>query len=133
MEEDGRMQNMMEIFKKIKQIVADLLDLEEDAIGMESYLIRDLGAESIDLLELAVSLNAAFQTEIRDDDIFLRKLRFYIDEAKTSSRDQHAFLAEKYPFLEASRIREILNDLNGGAVLRVSDLVRYIAHHQQHA
>lgn len=126
------MQDNMEILEKIKQIVADILDLEEEKIGMETYLIRDLGAESIDLLELAVSLNAAFQTEIRDDDIFLRKLRFYLEEAKTTGRDYHAFLAEKYPFLENSRIRAILNDLNGGAVLRISDLVCYIAHHQQH-
>jgi len=60
----------MNIFERVKQIVADILDIQEEEILSHTYLIRDLGAESIDLLELAVSLNAGFQIEIRDDDIF---------------------------------------------------------------
>ncbi|MBA4369736.1 MAG: acyl carrier protein [Desulfobacterium sp.] len=120
----------MNIFETVKQIVADILDIEEEKILIQTYLIRDLGAESIDLLELAVSLNAGFQIEIKDDDIFLRKLRRYLEEAKEKSLDQHSYLAGQYPFLSASRIGEILRVLEGGPVLTIEDLVSYIFYYQ---
>ncbi len=120
----------MDVFETIKQIVTDILDIEEEKVLSQTYLIRDLGAESIDLLELAVSLNAAFQIEIKDDDIFLRKLRRYIEEAKEKSLDQHSYLSGQYPFLSDSRIGEILRVLDGGPALAIEDLVSYISYHQ---
>jgi acyl carrier protein len=123
----------MNIFERVKQIVADILDIEEEEILSQTYLIRDLGAESIDLLELAVSLNAGFQIEIKDDDIFLRKLRRYLEEAKEKGLDQQAYLADQYPFLSDARIGEILKALKGGPVLTIEDLVSYISYHQKKA
>jgi acyl carrier protein len=120
----------MDVFETVKKIVADILDIEEEKILSRTYLIRDLGAESIDLLELAVSLNAGFQIEIRDDDIFLRKLRRYLEEAKEKGLDQHAYLAGQYPFLSDARIGEILKVLKGGPVLMIADLVSYISYYQ---
>ncbi|RPJ81693.1 MAG: acyl carrier protein [Deltaproteobacteria bacterium] len=120
----------MNIFERVKKIVADILDIEEQKILSWTYLIRELGAESIDLLELAVSLNAGFQIEIRDDDIFLRKLRRYLEEAKEKGLDQHSYLAGQYPFLSNSRIGEILKELKGGPVLTIEDLVSYISYYQ---
>jgi len=120
----------MNIFERVKKIVADILDIEEEKILSRTYLIRELGAESIDLLELAVSLNAGFQIEIRDDDIFLRKLRRYLEETKEKGLDQHAYLAGQYPFLSNSRIGEILKELKGGPVLTIEDLVSYISYYQ---
>jgi len=104
----------------------EILDLEEAQISPETYLIRELGAESIDLLELAVSLNTVFKKEIIDDDIFLRKLRLYLEEAEEIGQKKSAYLAEKYPFLGHVRIRELLEELGGGPVLKVKDLVSYI-------
>ena len=121
----------MDSFTTIRQIISEIMDIEEQEILPETFVVRDLGAESIDLLELAVSLNAAFQIEIRDDDIFLRKLRLYLDEAAKKHQDRNACLAEQYPFLNGSRIREILNDLDKGPVLKVSDLVSYILYYQR--
>ncbi len=120
----------MDVFETVKKIVADILDIEEEKILSRTYLIRDLGAESIDLLELAVSLNAGFQIEIKDDDIFLRKLRRYLEETKEKGLDQHAYLAGQYPFLSDARIGEILKELKGGPVLTIADLVSYISYYQ---
>jgi len=116
----------MEAFNEIKNVIIEILDVEEDQILSETYLIRELGAESIDLLELAVSLNTVFKKEIIDDDIFLRKLRIYLEEAEEINQDKLAYLAEKYPFLEHARIRELLEELGRGPVLKVKDLVSYI-------
>ncbi len=117
----------MSIFEKIRDIIADLLDIEEDEITLESYLIRDLGAESIDLLELAVALNSTFNIEINDDEIFLKTLRLYLTEAKEKKEDTSSYLAVRFPFLEKKRIEEIMEDLEKGPVIKVKDIVRYVA------
>jgi acyl carrier protein len=116
----------MGTFHEIKKIIMEILDTEEDRILPETYLIRELEAESIDLLELAVSLNTVFKKEIVDDDIFLRKLRPYLEEAEETGRDKSAWLTAKYPFLCRNRIKEILQDLDEGPVLKVKDLASYI-------
>lgn len=116
----------MEVFEKIKDILTDILDIEGDEISSETYVMRELGAESIDLLELAVSLNSAFQIEINDDKIFLKKLRLYINELKNSKEDPVSFISSKFPFLDKKRINEMLDDLDKGPVLKVKDLISYI-------
>lgn len=121
----------MDAFYEIKNVLMELLDVEEDQILPETFLIRDLGAESIDLLELAVSLNTVFKKEIIDDDIFLRKLRLYLDEAEEVGQEKSSYLAEQYPFLKNARIREVLKEHGGGPVLKVKDLVSYINYEKQ--
>ena len=116
----------MDTLEKIKTILIDILDIEEDQITPETYLIRDLGAESIDLLELAVSLNSAFKIKIIDDEIFLNKLRLYLNEAEEKKENSVLFIAKKYPFLSKDRITEILNDINKGPALKIKDLENYV-------
>lgn len=118
---------MGSIFSKVTGTLADILDIDAGEIDQETYLIRDLEAESIDLLELAVTLNTEFQIEIDDDEIFLKMLRIYLEEPKSDTEsDMQEYLMEKYPFLSAVRIREILDDRNNGPVLKVKDLISYI-------
>ena len=116
----------METYQHIKEILADLLDLDEHEITPESYLVRDLGAESIDFLELAVALNARFDIAVSDDTVFLRNLRLYIAQADDASCSALEYLKKCYIFLPEDRLQEILNDLEGGPVLKVMDLVSYV-------
>jgi acyl carrier protein len=60
----------MDIFTEIKKILMEILDLEGQSVTPESLLMQELGAESIDLLELAAALNARFKIEVREEDIF---------------------------------------------------------------
>ncbi|MBW2010955.1 MAG: acyl carrier protein [Deltaproteobacteria bacterium] len=117
----------MDILKKTKEILAEILDIDEEEIAPETYLIRDMNAESIDLLELAVALNSAFNIKINDDEIFLRNLRPYLTEAKEKQADEVAYLLENFPFLTKDRMTQILDDLQGGPVLKVKDLAGYVA------
>lgn len=117
----------MDIFREIKEILTEILDVEASDITPETYLIRDLDAESIDLLELAVVLNSRFNVDIKDDEIFLRKLRLYIAEAEEQGKDVPRYLMEKTPFLTRGRLEAIIADLEGGPVLKVEDLVSYVA------
>jgi acyl carrier protein len=85
-----------------------------------------LNAESIDLLELAVSLNQAFNISVNEDDLFLRKLRYYLDT--NPENNPIKILQEKYPFLSSDRINQILSDLEEGPVLKVKDLIHYVSY-----
>jgi acyl carrier protein len=116
----------MTVLDRIVDILSDILDLPSSDISGESYLVRDLNAESIDLLEIAVTLNAEFKTEIDDDEIFMKNLRIHLEEAGASADDRLTALLKNYPFLSRERLTGILSDLDGGPVLKVKDLASYI-------
>jgi len=58
----------MENFEKIKEILVDVLGANKDDIRQESKFVDDLGADSLDLVELIMSLEDKFQIEISDTD-----------------------------------------------------------------
>ncbi len=116
----------MDILEEIKKILVEILDIENDIITPETYLIRKLGAESIDLLELAVAINSRFNIDVNDDEIFLRKLRQYITEAEQQNKNILQYLAKNLPFLSRKRLEEIIADLEEGPTLKVKDLIAYV-------
>ena len=56
--------NVETVFPKVRTIVADVLVLDEDEVSMTSRLIADLGAESIDFLDLVFQLEKEFKVKI---------------------------------------------------------------------
>ncbi len=57
-----------EIFEKVKKIIIDQLGVAESNITMESSFIDDLGADSLDIVELIMALEEEFDIEIPDED-----------------------------------------------------------------
>lgn len=57
------------IFEKIRAIICDQLELEEDAVTLDSVLLEDLGADSLDLVDLVMTFEDEFDMEISDDDL----------------------------------------------------------------
>ncbi|CAM3725171.1 acyl carrier protein [Corallococcus sp. ZKHCc1 1396] len=53
---------------KIKSIIADQLGVGEDEIKPESSFIEDLGADSLDIVELVMAMEEEFEVEIPDDE-----------------------------------------------------------------
>ena len=49
-----------EIFEKVKAIIVDLLQVSEDAVTLEAHFIDDLGADSLDLVELIMGIEEEF-------------------------------------------------------------------------
>ena len=58
----------MSVEEKVKSIVAKQLGLGEDEVRNESSFIDDLGADSLDTVELVMSLEEEFDIEISDDE-----------------------------------------------------------------
>lgn len=118
----------MTVFNRLVDILSDILDIPASDISADSYLVRDLNAESIDLLEIAVTLATEFKTDIDDDAIFLKNLRIVLEDAGNTDESRIETLTGRYPFLDRSRIEDIVNDLDGGPVLKVQDLTAYVLH-----
>lgn len=57
-----------EIFEKVKEIIVEQLGVTETSITMEASFIDDLGADSLDIVELIMALEEEFDTEIPDSD-----------------------------------------------------------------
>ncbi|MEG0978640.1 MAG: acyl carrier protein [Oscillospiraceae bacterium] len=57
------------IFEKIRDIICDQLELDASAVTMESSLMEDLGADSLDLIDLVMSIEDEFDIEVPDSAI----------------------------------------------------------------
>ena len=56
------------IFDKIKEIIAEQLGVEEDAVKMETHLMKDLEADSLDAVEIIMAIEDEFDIEVPDED-----------------------------------------------------------------
>lgn len=57
-----------EVFEKVKGIIVEQLGVAENAVTMEASFIDDLGADSLDIVELIMALEEEFDIEIPDAD-----------------------------------------------------------------
>lgn len=57
------------VFEKIRAILAEQFDAEEDSITLETSLTEDLGADSLDLADVLMAIEDDFEVEIPDEDI----------------------------------------------------------------
>lgn len=58
-----------EIFEKVKKAVVEQLDVREEEITEESTFVQDLGADSLEVVEIVMALEEAFSIEIPDDEV----------------------------------------------------------------
>lgn len=56
-------------FEKVKEVIVDTISCEEEAVTMEAKLIDDLGADSLDAVELNMALEEAFDITIADEEV----------------------------------------------------------------
>ena len=60
---------MDEIFKTMQDLIAEQFAIDTDEIGMDSSFVDDLGADSLDVVDMLMSLEDEFDVEIPDDEI----------------------------------------------------------------
>ena len=59
---------MSSIEERVKKIVVEQLGVKEDEVTLEASFVDDLGADSLDTVELVMALEEEFETEIPDDE-----------------------------------------------------------------
>ena len=57
------------VFDKVKKIIVDQLDVEEDKVTEAASITDDLGADSLDVVNLVMSFEEKFEIEIPDDQV----------------------------------------------------------------
>lgn len=75
-----------EIFQKLKTIVVDQLGVNEENVTMEATFVDDLAADSLDIVELVMTIEEEFDLEIPDSDaekiVTIGDVVKYIEEHK---------------------------------------------------
>ncbi len=56
-------------YEKIKQIICEEFEIDEDEISLDTHLEHDLGFDELDFADLCMSLEDAFEREISDEDL----------------------------------------------------------------
>jgi len=58
----------MAVFEDVKEVVVEQLNVNADEVKLESKFVEDLGADSLDVVELVMALEEKFEIEIPDDE-----------------------------------------------------------------
>ena len=56
-------------FEKVREIICEQLDLAEEKVTMEASITEDLGADSLEVVDLVMSLEEEFDIEIPDEEV----------------------------------------------------------------
>ncbi|MCX7881759.1 MAG: acyl carrier protein [Brevinematales bacterium] len=59
---------MADVFDKVKEIIVDKLGVDESAVKMEASFVEDLGADSLDTVDLVMALEEEFGIDIPDEE-----------------------------------------------------------------
>lgn len=116
------------VFPKIQDVLAGALGVSRDEVQLESSLTRDLGAESIDFIDIIFRLEKAFEIKIPSGDLFpgnvLNDDRFVHQGIVTSEGLRE--LAEKVPYLELEAFSKDPQVSKLAEAFNVKMIVRYV-------
>ena len=57
------------VFDKIREIIVEQLDVEEDKVTTDASITEDLGADSLDVVDLVMNIEESFDLEIPDEEV----------------------------------------------------------------
>jgi acyl carrier protein len=117
-----------EVFEKVKAALVDALGVDDDEVTPDATMVGDLGAESIDFLDIVFRLEKSFEIEIPRSELFPEDILTnaeYVQDGKVTEAGI-AELKERMPFADLSKFEAnpVVQDF--GNLLTVSDLCRYI-------
>ncbi|MCX7425000.1 MAG: acyl carrier protein [Planctomycetia bacterium] len=124
-----------EVFDKIRTALIDALGVDEDEVTPEATLVGDLGAESIDFLDIVFRLEKAFKINIPRGELFPEDILTnseYIQDGKMTEPGV-AELRKRMPFADLTDFAEnpVVQDF--GNLLTVADMCRFVESKLQNA
>jgi len=117
-----------EVFEKVKAALVDALGVDEEEVTPTATMVGDLGAESIDFLDIVFRLERAFEIEIPRSELFPEDILTnaeYVQDGRVTDAGL-AELKSRMPFADLSRFEENPQVQDFGNLLTVSDLCRYV-------
>ncbi|MBR0237387.1 MAG: acyl carrier protein [Thermoguttaceae bacterium] len=118
-----------EIFKTIQETLVEALGVDEDEVTEDATLVADLGAESIDFLDIVFRLEKAFDIKIPREELFPQDIltnAAYVEDGKLNEAGL-AELKKRMPFADLDKFAENPKIQEFGNILTVGDMVRFVA------
>ncbi len=118
-----------EVFDKVREALVDALGVDDDEVTPEATMVGDLGAESIDFLDIVFKLEQAFGISIPREELFPDDILTdsgFVSDGKLTAEGV-AKLKERMPFADLSRFESNPMVQEFGNMLTVKDLCNYVS------
>lgn len=117
-----------EVFGKVQEALVDALGVEDDEVTREATMVGDLGAESIDFLDIVFKLEKAFgitipREELFPDDILTNSS--YVQDGKVTE-EGIAELKQRLSWANLEKFEQNPRVQDFGNLLTVNDLCKYV-------
>ena len=117
-----------EVFEKVRTCLVDALGVDDDEVTPEATMVGDLGAESIDFLDIVFRLEKTFNIKIPRGELFPEDILSnaeYVNDGKLTPEGLTQ-LKQRMPFADLSKFEADPRVTNFGNMLTVQDLVNYV-------
>ena len=117
-----------EVYEKIQEALVEALGVDDDEVTPEATMVGDLGAESIDFLDIGFRLEKAFEIEIPRAELFPEDILTndqYVEDDKVTAVGIEE-LKKRMPFADLAKFETNPMIQEFGNLLTVSDMCRYI-------
>jgi acyl carrier protein len=117
-----------EVFEKVRTCLVDALGVDEEEVTPEATMVGDLGAESIDFLDIVFRLEKTFNIKIPRGELFPEDVLSnaqYVQDGKVTAEGLK-LLKERMPFADLTKFEADPRVVNFGNMLTVQDLVNYV-------
>jgi len=119
-----------EIFEKIREVLVDALGVDDDEVTAEARLVDDLGAESIDFLDITFRLEKAFTIKIGQGEMFPDNVLSdpqYVKDGKVTDGGM-TLLKERMPFADLTEFESSRSVDEFSNIFTVQTLVDFVQH-----
>jgi acyl carrier protein len=117
-----------EVFSKVQSALVDALGVDNDEVTPDATMVGDLGAESIDFLDIVFKLERAFGIKIQTEDLFPKDIlteSSFVQNGKVTANGL-AELKKRMPWADLTKFESNPRVQDFGDLLTVSDLCRYV-------
>ncbi|OHB45899.1 MAG: acyl carrier protein [Planctomycetes bacterium GWC2_49_10] len=118
-----------DVYEKVQEVLVDALGVDEEEISEKATLMGDLGAESIDFLDIVFRLEKAFNIKIPREELFPAEALMgnadYVKDGKLTASGM-ALLREKMPHTDLSQFEKDPDINKIGDLFTVASIVNYV-------
>ncbi|MFN3191169.1 MAG: acyl carrier protein [Aureliella sp.] len=117
-----------EVFSKVQEALVDALGVEDDEVTREATMVGDLGAESIDFLDIVFKLEKAFDISIPREELFPDDILTNADYVQDGKVTEEGIteLKNRLSWADLSKFEQNPRVQDFGNLLTVNDLCRYV-------
>jgi acyl carrier protein len=120
-----------QVFEKVQEVLVDALGVDNEEVTEDATLMGDLGAESIDFLDIVFRLEKAFSIKIPREELFPAEALMgnaeYVKDGKLTASGM-AILKEKMPHTNLTNFEKDPDINKIGDLFTVSSIVNFVEH-----